>query len=414
MAQALTRTRAGKGVSAGPGRACLHAVSGPRWGRPQLASSLLAVSGIAAMVVALILDPGRARSAAGQVWSPFVLVAGLLLVGLVADDDGLFSAVGHRLAVLAPDAGALFAAAAVTIALVTALLNLDTSVVFLTPVLVHAARSRGWDEAPMLVGCLLLANAGSLLLPGSNLTNLMVLGHLHLSGGQFLRRMLLPWAGSVLVTGSTIAVVEWTVRRRRGTRTGGKEGVPPEPARLTGGLGIAAVVVATGLILVSPSPALPVLAVGVVVAGVRLVQRRNQLSNVLDILGIPVLIGLFGIAVALGTLGRAWSGPVTLLSHLDAVNSAIVAAGASIVVNNLPAAALLAAHVPPHPFALLVGLNIGPNLFVTGSLAWFLWWRTATAAGANPPVARAVVLGLISVPMAMTAALALLAPTGAL
>ncbi len=392
----------------------MFAVSGLPSSRIQRASSLVAVLGVAAGAVAIVLDSGRAWSAAGQVWSPFVLVAGLLLVGLVADNDGLFSVVGHRLAALAPDAVVLLVAATVTIALVTALLNLDTSVVFLTPVLVHAARSRGWDEAPLLVACLLLANAGSLLLPGSNLTNLMVLGHLHLSGGQFLGRMLLPWAGSVLVTGSTIAVVEWTMWRRRGTRTGGKEVVPPQPARLSGGLGIAAVVVATGLILVLPSPALPVLAVGVIVAGVHLVLRRNRLSNVRDILGTPVLIGLFGIAVALGTLGRAWSGPVTLLSHLDAVNAAVVAAGASIVVNNLPAAALLAARVPPHPFALLVGLNIGPNLFVTGSLAWFLWWRTATAAGADPPVARAVVLGLISVPIAMAAALALLVPTGPL
>ena len=134
----------------------------------------------------------------------------------------------------------------------------------------------------------------------------------------------------------------------------------------------------------------------------------------MDVLGVPVLIGLFGIAVALGTLGRVWTGPETLLSHVDAVGTAVVAAGASVLVNNLPAAALLAAHVPPHPFALLVGLNIGPNLFVTGSLAWILWWRTANAAGADPPVARAVALGLVSVPLAMTTALALLAVTGPL
>jgi hypothetical protein len=49
---------------------------------------------------------------------------------------------------------------------------------------------------------------------------------------------------------------------------------------------------------------------------------------------------------------------------------------------------------------------------VTGSLAWILWWRTARAAGAAPPVARTIVLGVISVPLAMAAALAMLAVTG--
>ncbi len=85
---------------------------------------------------------------------------------------------------------------------------------------------------------------------------------------------------------------------------------------------------------------------------------------------------------------------------------------ASVLVNNLPAASLLAARVPPHPYSLLVGLDIGPNLFVTGSLAWILWWRTARSSGSDPPVAGTIVLGLISVPLSMAAALALLAATG--
>jgi arsenical pump membrane protein len=128
--------------------------------------------------------------------------------------------------------------------------------------------------------------------------------------------------------------------------------------------------------------------------------------------GLPVLVGLFGVATALGTLGRAWSGPATLLAHLDSVGTAVVAAGASVLVNNLPAASILAARVPAHPFALLIGLDVGPNLFVTGSLAWILWWRTARAAGSDPPVRRAILLGLVTVPLAMAGALAMLAVTG--
>ena len=127
-------------------------------------------------------------------------------------------------------------------------------------------------------------------------------------------------------------------------------------------------------------------------------------------MGAPVLVALFGLAVALGTLGRSWSGPAALLGHLGAVGTAATAAGASILVNNLPAAALLAARTPPHPFALLIGLDVGPNLFVTGSLAWVLWIRTVRAESVRPPTGRAIVLGLVSAPLAMAVALAVLHP----
>ena len=80
--------------------------------------------------------------------------------------------------------------------------------------------------------------------------------------------------------------------------------------------------------------------------------------------------------------------------------------------NNLPAASLLAARAPSHPFGLLVGLNLGPNLCVTGSLAWLLWLRAARGAGAAPSIARATRLGLIAVPLSMAVALGALALTG--
>ena len=150
---------------------------------------LLAAAGLAGLIAAVAVRPSDAAAAAGQDWSPFVLVAGLLLIGLVADDDGLFAAAGSRLARATRSGPLLFAGSVLLVSIVTATLNLDTSVAFLTPVLVHAARSRGEGEPAFLYGCLLLSNAASLLLPGSNLTNLIVLGHLHLTGGQFAARM---------------------------------------------------------------------------------------------------------------------------------------------------------------------------------------------------------------------------------
>jgi arsenical pump membrane protein len=90
-----------------------------------------------------------------------------------------------------------------------------------------------------------------------------------------------------------------------------------------------------------------------------------------------------------------------------------VAALGAVAVNNLPATALLAAGPPPHPFSLLIGVNLGPNLFVTGSLAWVLWIRAARTAGATPSVAEAARLGLVAVPLSMLAALTALHLSGA-
>jgi arsenical pump membrane protein len=358
-------------------------------------------------VIAVALNATHAQSAASQVWSPFVLVAGLLLVGLVADEDGLFLFAGYRLARLAPNAVALYAGAALLVSVVTAALNLDTSVVFLTPVLVHAARSRGQNEAPLLYGCLLLSNAGSLLLPGSNLTNLIVAGHLHFSGAAFFSRMAPAWICAVVVTATVVGLVE-----RRSLRTGAGDGDGTTPVPFTVGLGLAAVVAVTVFVLALRSPAIPVAAVGVLVIGIRLATRRQHGDQVLRVLGLPVLVGLFGVAVALGALGRSWSGPATAFSHLDAWGTAAVAAVAAVLVNNLPAASLLASRLPPRPYALLIGLDIGPNLFVTGSLAWILWLRAARTAGATPSIARATVLGVLSAPLSMAAAVAALSLTG--
>jgi arsenical pump membrane protein len=368
-------------------------------------SWLLAGTGAAGLAAAVTVSPADAAAAASQDWSPFVLVTGLLLIGLVANDDGLFAAAGHQLARVARGGAALFAGAAVVIGVATATLNLDTSVAFLTPVLIYTARSRGGGEAPLLYGCLLLSNAGSLFLVGSNLTNLIVLGHLHLSGAEFLARMWAPALAALVVTAAVIAAFEHrALRGRAGDLT------PPERPAI--GLGLVAVLVATVLVVALPSPALPVMVVGAGVAGFRLVTGKTKVKEVAGVVGVPTLVGLFGVAVALGTLGRLWAGPAVLLSHLNLWGTAAVAAVSTVLLNNLPAASLLAARTPGHPFALLIGLNLGPNLFVTGSLAWLLWLRAARNAGAQPSIARASRIGAVSVPLSMAAALAVLALTG--
>ena len=361
-----------------------------------------------------LAEPTAARSAAAQVWPPFVLVAGLLLVGMVADADGLFAAAGRLLADLAPGDGSLFVGCCLTVAAVTAVLNLDTAVVFLTPVLVHAARRRGSPDGPLVIACILVANAASLLLPGSNLTNLLVLGHLRLTGGEFVARTALPWGLSVLVTGLVVAVgaacpgptIGWAVpasvgrvprapaaagRPGPGGRGGlgrpGARAPGPGPARGRGrgggrrGPGPVGWTVRPGHGRVARRPA----------AGGPLRHRRGARDPGPDVVG---------------PRRRSWPGSTPWAPPP-------CAAAASVLVNNLPAASLLAARTPPHPFALLVGLDIGPNLFVTGSLAWVLWMRAVRTSGVRPPTARAVGLGLVSAPLAMAAALGALAVTGA-
>lgn len=374
----------------------------------QHAGWLLALVGLAVAVASAALASGAAAAAAAQSWPPFVLVSGLLLIGLVADEEGLFAFAGDGLARTTSSSRLLYAGAIVLTSAVTAVLNLDTSVAFLTPVLVNTARSRHESEAGLLYACLLVSNAASFVLPGANLTNLIVLGHLHMAGSTFVLRMAPACAAAVVVTAVVIA---WSERLSPRPTVGGR--ADSDRPEWRPGVGLAAVLAATISILVLRSAAIVVAAIGVAAAGVAILRRRGRVGATLGAIGVPVLLGLFGLAVALGTIGRTWSGPAALLTHLDGWATAGLAAVTSVAVNNLPAASLLAARTPlPHPFALLVGLNLGPNLFVTGSLAWFLWLRAARRAGAQPSIYRASRIGLVAVPLSMVAALGVLSVSG--
>jgi arsenical pump membrane protein len=144
-----------------------------------------------------------------------------------------------------------------------------------------------------------------------------------------------------------------------------------------------------------------VLAVGVAAV---LVDRVG-LARIHEIVDARVLGGLFAVAVALGAVGRWWNGPATLLGHLGRVGTALGGAVAAVCVNNLPAAVLLTAHAPAHPRALLIGLNLGPNLAVTGSLSAYLWLRVARSLDARPSVRVYSSVGVVLVPLSLGAAL---------
>ena len=312
-----------------------------------------------------------------------MLVAGLLLIGAAAAADGLFEAVGTRLASRRLPPRALLVAMLALVAGVTAVLNLDTSVVFLTPVLVYVARRRGIDERPFLYGSVFMANSASLLLPGSNLTNLLVL-----DGAAHRPDMLRPWLVSCAVTSAFVALVF-----RFPTR-------PPEhasasPMRL--GVGALAVLMASILVLALRNPALPVLAIGLGVTAWRRIRPD---------IGARTLAALFALSVALGALARTPAADALVPATAGWWSTAVAAAGASLLLNNLPAAVLLSAHPPVHPAALLVGLDLGPNAAVTGSLAAVLWLRVGRALGAVVSIAGYSLLGAALVPLTLVAAFA--------
>jgi arsenical pump membrane protein len=314
----------------------------------------------------------------------------LLLIGTVAAADGLFEATGARLACARLGSRGLLLALLALVAVVTAVLNLDTAVVFLTPVLIHAARRRALDERPFLYGSVFMANAASLLLPGSNLTNLLVLRNDPQSGAAFALQMLPAWLTACTITAAFVVFVFDRDDGRAATDS-------PPPLRLR--LGAAATFAAAVAVVALPNPAFPVLAIGIAAVGLRRLRPH---------LDARTLALLFALTVALGTLARLWHDPGRLLDGSTAWAAAGIGAAAAVLINNLPAAVLLSARAPAHPDALLLGLNLGPNLAVTGSLSAVLWLQAARTVGARASIITYTRLGVLLVPLSLVATVATL------
>ena len=365
---------------------------------PGRLSVLVLALGVLGSTAAAMLATHAARAAVAQSWSPFVLISGLLLVGWVAAGDGVFEQTGALIARLPGGTLAFFTAMMGLVALVTVVLNLDTSIVFLTPVLINAARRRGVEDAPFLYGCVFMSNSASLLLPGSNLTNLLVLSREHLAGLAFAARMAPAWGAAVLVTAIVVGVTYRNDLRDRSSEF-------DRPATLRMGLGVAGTAVAAATVLLLRDPAPAVLAIGVTLVLMRSLAGRTRLRDVVTSNDWMLFAGLFGIVVALGTLARVWLGPSIVLGSSDRWATAALASVASVAINNLPAAVLLASYPAVHPLALLVGLDLGPNLAITGSLAALLWLQVGRESGARPRASTYSKVGLVLVPLTIGAAM---------
>jgi arsenical pump membrane protein len=319
-------------------------------------------------------------AAVDQTWEPFVLVVGLLLIGHVASKDGLFEVAGSKLARLRGGTVVLFVSMMLLVALVTATLNLDTSVVFLTPVLLHTARHRSVDEDAFLYGSIFMANAASLLLLGSNLTNILVFSRSDVQGATFARMMIVPWLVSIALT--TLIVLIWRWRPLSVEADTERE----DAAHFTFGPGLVGVAAAIVVMLATNRPAIAVLVVAICIAAFDVLRRRFTLTSLIRSANLPMIVGLFVLATVVSVVSRYWHLSQHLIGTAGSWQSAGIAAASSNVINNLPAAALLSARFPHHPYSLLFGLNLGPNLTVVGALSSMLWLKVSRREGASTSV----------------------------
>jgi arsenical pump membrane protein len=263
---------------------------------------------------------------------------------------------------------------------VTAVLTLDATVVLLTPVVLRTVRQLRLPARPHLYACAELANAGSLLLPVSNLTNLLAFTASGLSFGRFTMLMALPWL--------IASVAEWAGLRlffRRDLAVRSAEPVPALPVPRYG-LGVLALTV-LGFVVTSGIGIAPAWAAGagVLLLGAPLLARRRTTPVRLvreASLGFIAFVFALGVIVdavtrhGLGSLLHRIMPSGESLGALLAI--AFLAALAANLVNNLPATLALTPIVVGHPLAVLavlLGVNIGPNLTYIGSLATLLWRR---------------------------------------
>lgn len=298
----------------------------------------------------------------------------IMVLATASADAGLFDALGARIAGLGRDSGRALVWAVAGSALVTVVLSLDATVVLLTPILMVASAHRR-DHAYATVR---LANSGSLLLPVSNLTNLLVFPATGLSFLGFAWAMLPVWV--VAVAGEYVVL-----RRRFGHDVSQPPTIteaPPVP------LFPAAVVIVVLLALSGGTePWIPATAGAVLVAGWSLHRGWSRAGDLVAAANLPlaalVLVwGSFVAWVARTEVGTEIGDLLPRGTDLAAlVLMALIAMVAANLINNLPATLLLlpAASLagPEGLLALLIGVNVGANLTVIGSLANLLWRRTS-------------------------------------
>ena len=342
---------------------------------------------------------------------PVVLfLAAILALAALCDDFGLFTAAG---AVLAGRCRGrpqrLLVGVFVVASLVTAALSLDATVVLLTPVVFATAARVGARPKPHVYATAHLANSASLLLPVSNLTNLLAFAASGISFLRFTALMALPWLAAI--------GLEYGVFRRffaadlAVDAPVAEDTSPPSVPVFTlvvVGLTLLGFVVTS---FVSLNPAWAALG-GVIVLGFRALRdRRTTPAALARSANLPFCFFVLALGIVVQAVVdnglRAGLGDVlpSGSSLLALLGIACVAAILANIVNNLPAVLALvpiaAAGGSGPLLAVLIGVNVGPNLTYAGSLATLLWRRVLQDHDAEPSVAEFSRLGLLTVPLTL-------------
>lgn len=297
-------------------------------------------------------------------------------------------------------------------ATITAVLSLDATVVLLTPVVLVTVRRLQAPLRPHAYASAHLANAASLLLPVSNLTNLLAFHVANLSFFKFTVVMALPW----LATVATVFVVfRWFFARDLSAVSDHPEAGPaPRPPVFV--LAVVALTLA-GFAIAEAADVAPAWAAfaGASALAVRsLVHRRTSVLEIVRAVNVPFLVFVLALGVVVQAVMRnglsvdmrevvpAGTGLIALLGI------AALAAVVSNIVNNLPATLVLLPLVsgsgPVAILAVLIGVNIGPNLTYVGSLSNLLWRRVLRQHDVPASIGEYTRLGVCTVPTALVVA----------
>ena len=390
------------------------------------------VLGAAAM---LILGLVSARDAIGATLAgknALLFLLSLLALSLLVGKSGFFDWAAIRCARTAKgNAHSLYRNAFVLGAIVTAIFSLDTTAVMLTPVMLAIVNRLKLPAAPYVVLCAFVANVGSLLLPISNLTNILFADAFHMTFGAFAARMIGP---QLMALVTTYALLRWHFRRELPNRFDGES--LPEPSSVVPNRSYFLVCVTVlGVVLVGYflAPLVGLEPYVIAFAGSGVLVIAGAATGRVRIRGVgelswglfPFVVGLFVAVQGLENLGivgvsAKWLAHMRPGSPGKLFVTAGLTAFASNLMNNLPAAliarsVLLASHAQTGTvLASLVGADVGPMITPFGSLATMLVLALARSEGEEVRAGKFVMLGLWATPvivfataLALTASLAL-------
>jgi arsenical pump membrane protein len=382
-----------------------------------------AVGGALALLACGLVSPSTALHAVFEGGDVYLFLIGMMLLSELARREGLFETLaGWALRHAAGSARRLFGLVYGVGAVVTVFMSNDATAVVLTPAVYVVARKAGVRPLPYLFACAFIANAASFVLPISNPANLVVFGEHMPPLPAWLRAFALPSIAAVLVTWAVSAFV---FRADLAQPLGPVVRVPAlsGTGRLAV-LGIAGVVLAmlAASALAFPLGAPTLLAAAIAIGAVQ-AARREAPWPLLQHVAWRVLVlvaGLFVLVAGVGQTGliAALTEAVSAAAHAapreTSWGAGAIVAFASNLLNNLPAGLVAGTAVNSGPMpdavrsAVAIGIDLGPNLSVTGSLATILWLAALRREGEHVSAWQFLRVGALVMPLALVAALACL------